>query len=296
MRTNTDTLFLVTTVDVYSAHSDVFDRSPRTWGEATRALEHVAQALRERDLPATIFTTPEAAKRLRRTLASLEEAGNEIGLLAHPPDIGYRDVLAGYKLEGQKNVVREFLEMWSKNFGRQPECFRAGLFSTNDDTYLILVELGFRHGSVKLPGRFEITMKSDWKGAYPFPHHIDPLDRLQPGSIEFYEVPVSSEYDRDPINADYTPRHLDLTDEEFSEYGPTLIEKLCRAMADDAKADVRALVAWVPGASYATSRARVLQRNLDVLLQEAERNAKAHGMRVQPVTIAQLHDAADALI
>lgn len=80
--------------------------------------------------------------------------------------------------------------------GSRPRSFRSGAFSASDATFQVLYELGFRQGSLSIPGRDLPRDAVAWIGAEPDPHYVNPADRLHAGTLPFLEVPVTSDPER----------------------------------------------------------------------------------------------------
>src|SRR5205814_9222375 len=80
--------------------------------------------------------------------------------------------------------------------GSRPHSFRSGGFSASDATFQVLYELGFRQGSLSIPGRDLPRDAVSWSGAETAPHYVDPANRLRAGALPFLELPVTSDPDR----------------------------------------------------------------------------------------------------
>jgi peptidoglycan/xylan/chitin deacetylase (PgdA/CDA1 family) len=88
------------------------------------------------------------------------------------------------------------MEVWERALGQRPFYFRAGYFSGNDSTFRVLQDLGFRGGSLSIPGRVLPEHNSVWAGAEPYPHRANLDFRHNAGTSDFVEVPVSVDYQR----------------------------------------------------------------------------------------------------
>jgi peptidoglycan/xylan/chitin deacetylase (PgdA/CDA1 family) len=169
---------------------------PADWPSSERAIRAYADLLEGRGYRATFFFTPEACERHRRIVSELDGRGFELGLHLHPssfrdgaerglPELGF------FPYGRQKDLIRDARDGWAQAAGFAPRCFRPGCASANDDTFLILEELGFREGSVSEPERELPGVAAVWRGADPNAHHAHRAFRLVPGDLCFLEVPIT---------------------------------------------------------------------------------------------------------
>jgi len=108
--------------------------------------------------------------------------------------------------EEQKKILILGTEMFERYFGFRPDIFRPGCFSANDYTYKVLNELGFKGGSICIPGRVWMDRYCVWSGAYPHAHYANENIRQAIGDSPFVEIPLSvdmSRLVRHPIGFDY---------------------------------------------------------------------------------------------
>lgn len=171
---------------------------PETWKLSENAIEGFSEVLSAKNLLATFFIVPETANQHRDLFLGLEKKGFELGMHLHPQSFGdlrYKDYLGGYSLEKQIEILRQALGVWKKGLGKIPESFRSGNLSANDSTFKALYTVGFRQGSMSGPEREMPKYKAVWKGAYPYAHHAHPDFRLIPGDLDFYEVPITEDWD-----------------------------------------------------------------------------------------------------
>jgi len=272
---NTDILNVVLTMDVLPAVSGGDVRGPQRWDHAERAVRAFAETAQGEGLAAE---------------------GCELGLLCHPQLSGYQACLGSYSFDRQREIVSLDRKSWEDTLGEEPATFRSGFFSANDYTFHVLCMEGFRQGSCSLPGRMDNEQCSLWFPSYPFPHHTDPLDRSAPGSMEFFEVPVTSDFEAAThISYEtYTPPHLRVEEPDVHSYARDLIERQLARMLED-RVDLKAVTlvtsnvaAW--GAEDDPHVERL--QNLCAMLREV---AGEHGMELRPLTIAALHEEADAI-
>lgn len=289
-------LNVVFTMDVLPAIAEGDVRGPRRWDEAERAVRSFAETLRGEGLTATLFIAPEAMDRMLKAARDAAGEGCELGMLCHPQLSGYQACLGSYSYDRQREIVGLGRKVWQDRFGEAPTTFRSGFFSANDYTFHVLCMEGFRQGSCSLPGRMDNEQCSLWFPSYPFPHHTDPLDRSAPGTMEFYEVPVSSDFEAAThISYEtYTPPHLRVEEPDVHSYARDLLERQIERMRED-QVDVRAvsfvtsnIVGWGRPDDPHVERLQ----NLCAMLREV---ADEQSMALRPTTLLALHASADEL-
>ncbi len=230
-----DTLYAVFTMDCLPASGTAEVRGPLRWDDAARHSAAFAAALAAEGFGGTLFFAPEGLMRLRSAVNEAQGAGCEIGLLCHPQLSSYQSYLGAYNFDRQREIVSRCRKLWEDALGDAPATFRPGFFSANDYTYHVLCMEGFRQGSCSLPGRVDGEQCSMWFGCYPFAHHTDPLDRTAQGTMEFFEVPVTSDLDAAAyVNYEtYTPPHLRIEEADVQAYARDVITKQLDKMDED---------------------------------------------------------------
>jgi len=172
---------------------------PETWELSEHAIEGFSEVLSAKNLLATFFIVPETAYQHRDLFLDLEKKGFELGMHVHPQSFGdlrYKEYLGGYSFDKQIEILGEAINVWAEALGKIPKTFRPGNSSANDSTFKALYTLGFRQGSVSCPEREMPEYRSVWRGTYPYAHHVHADFRLIPGNLDFYEVPVTEDWDR----------------------------------------------------------------------------------------------------
>jgi hypothetical protein len=215
------------------ARGDV--RGPARWDQAGRSMVAFARALVDRGLGGTFFVAPEALNRLGAAAGEVRSAGCELGVLCHPQLSGYPACLGAYGCERQREILKNARHVWEAALTEAPSTFRPGFFSANDYTFYALCMEGFRQGSCSLPGRMDDEQCSMWYGSYPFPHHTDPLDRTLQGTMEFFEVPVTSDFDAASCVSceTYTPPHLRIEEPDVHAYARNVIARQLDRMDEE---------------------------------------------------------------
>jgi hypothetical protein len=210
-------------------------RGPDAWADAARAPAAFVEALAGEGFGGTLFVAPEALHGLKAALEGLRGAQCELALLCHPQMAGYPACLGAYGYERQVQIVSQAAKLWADATGEAPVSFRPGFFSANDFTFQVLCMRGFRQGSCSLPGRMDNEQCSMWFNSYPFPHHTDPLDRTGKGTTEFFEVPVTSDFEAASYVSyeTFTPPHLRIEEPGVHEYARELVTRHLDGMGED---------------------------------------------------------------
>jgi len=226
-------LHVLFTMDCLPPKGSPVVAGPPSWDDAIGAVVSFGQTLAEEGLAGTFFVAPEGLQRFRGAMDDLASAGMELGVLCHPQLSGYQSFLGSYGYDRQREIIGLARTLWEREMGGAPASFRAGFFSCNDYTFQILCLEQFRQGSCSLPGRVDPDQCSLWRGAYPFAHHTDPLDRKAEGTMEFFEVPVTSDFAaRDRVSAEtFTPPHLRIEDPGINDYLQQTLDRYLDSMA-----------------------------------------------------------------
>lgn len=267
---------------------------PDSWEAGKRSVEAFASKLAGAGFAGTFFVEPEALEGLRNSLEGIRREGMELGLLCHPQLSGFQSYLGSYGYERHREIVHLAQESWQQQMGVPALSFRSGYFSANDYTFQILCMEGFEQGSCSLPGRIDEQQFSMWQRSYPFAHHTDPLDRTLEGTMEFYEVPVTSDFSvvEIPSEETFTPPHLRIEEPAVSNYARQLIETHLDRMAEDRVPGktvtfvTKNTVEW--GAEHDPHTERL--QNLIALLREI---ADSRRINLAPGTVSSVHRVAD---
>jgi hypothetical protein len=270
---------------------------PGRWDDAEAAPLAFARVLGELEFKATFFIAPSALERLAGPVGELACGGCELGLLCHPQLSGYQACLGSYSYEVQREIVGFSRAQWEDRLGTSPSCFRSGFFSANDYTYHVLCMEGFRQGSCSLPGRLDHDQCSVWLRGYPFPHHTDPLDRAAAGTMEFFEVPVTSDFEAAAYMSyeTYTPPHLRIEEPDVHEDARDLAQRHLARMGEDGIVVkvlhfvTSNLIGWHQADDPHAERLQ----NLCTMVREVARQA---GLRLRWRSLEALHRLRDELL
>ena len=187
-------LYVVFSMDCERIASESPPGGPETWELSERAIEAYTRTLIDAGFPPTLFCVPECGVRHADLLRDLRSAGADLGMHSHPQsflDGRYDRYLAEYDRNEQREILAAGLEVLTSAFGDAPTSFRSGNLSASDGTYGLLVELGFTQGSNSLPGRDAPEFAANWVGAVRHPHWANARDRLVPGDLPFFELPIT---------------------------------------------------------------------------------------------------------
>lgn len=170
---------------------------PPDYEEAKVWTHAYAELAGEHGFPVTFFIHPEVALEQTALFDELESQGACLGLHLHPWRFGdgrYKAELGALTEIESRAAISEATALWQHAFGKRPLYFRPGAISANDSVFRVLADLGFRGGSVSMPGRVYPDVHAIWSGAVPDPHRAHPFFRQVEGDLEFVEMPVSVDF------------------------------------------------------------------------------------------------------
>ena len=199
-------VYVLFTMDCEAAKTDVTpygsmmsSSGPSDYRESERSIRHYVAAAGAHGFPATLFVHPQVAANQREFLLQLQETGVCLGLHLHPYKLvhgRYEWDLGAYAYEEQREILQEATDLWENALEQRPYWFRGGYFSANDSTFGLLHELGFRGGSVSIPGRVLPEHCSVWAGAEAYPHRAHLGFRQVKGDSSFAEIPIAVDLKR----------------------------------------------------------------------------------------------------
>ncbi|MEN9938150.1 MAG: hypothetical protein RLZZ387_4729 [Chloroflexota bacterium] len=261
---------------------------PQSWEQSARAIEAFCVRLTSAGYPVTLFLAHEAAAEHAPLLEEMAARGGELGLLLHPPtmELGrFKQDLGTYSAEDQRLIADFAAERFADALGSRPRSVRTGKHSASDTTFKVLYDLGFRQGSLSRPGWEIPRLGMRWRGAYPDAHYVDPADRLRPGELPFFELPLSTDPEQ---------RQLDGMPYELTLEGGTL-EALHRPVVERRLSDMAAAgTAFRALCLTASSRIPFFDddsphaRTLDALLDLFDELASSY--EIVPVTLTAAHE------
>ena len=157
-----------------------------------RADTGIAEVLESAGLRGTFHLLPTDAEANAPLYRDLLRRGHEIGLHVHPTAQGYEQEFFGaYGPAEQRTILAEARDRVAAAIGSPPGSLCVGYASTNDHSYPIFVELGFRHGMTSIPTRVLPECAAVHAGAPLSIHYAHRHNRLLPGDLDYVEVPVT---------------------------------------------------------------------------------------------------------
>jgi hypothetical protein len=143
------------------------------------------------------FIHPESARLHGKLFNTYKTEGASLGLHVHSTKFHYPDntyEFGYYDASAQEEIVSAASWEWEQAIGFKPVYFRPGAFSANDATAPVLAKLGFRGGSLSIPGRIWPERYCVWAGALPYPHRTHRAFRCAPGEMDFIDIPLSVDF------------------------------------------------------------------------------------------------------
>lgn len=241
--------------------------------------------------PISFFLHPEVAEGQSELFLDLERQGACLGLHVHPWKFGdgkYRAHLGGLSEDDQRAVISEAIALWQRAMGRRPLYFRPGTFSANDSTFRVLVDLGFRGGSVSAPNRVYRDLYSIWTGAVKDPHRPHPIFRQLSGALPFANIPLTHDYSKlENLNGRRFHRDMrpDYVDADYHLIANNIVEQLL-----ERKPAVPVIHMDTHNDNDYTDPNDRVRKNYDVVLKEIDQACRSRGIEPVGATIEQLCD------
>ena len=195
-----DEILVVITMDCERPHDGTvaLASGPASWEQSDSFIRGYTAIAAEHGFPVSFFLHPEVALAQAPLFLDLEKDGACIdGLHLHPwkfDDGRFRAHFGGLSVAEQYAALSEASALYQHGLGRRPKYFRPGTFSGNDNTYRILVDLGFMGGSISAPERNFIDINANWMGCPKDPHRPHPHFRQCLGDLPFANMPLTSDF------------------------------------------------------------------------------------------------------
>ncbi len=290
MQTN---LHVVVTMDVEVPTSQSHDSASgppnaESGGRWSKAFAEVAGSF---GLPVTYFVHPEVAVEQGGLYKQLEESGHCLGLHLHAWrfDNRYRCEFGGLNESQARQMLAQASDIWRTVFGVSPLYFRPGTMSANDATFRVLSDLGFRGGSLSLPGRVFPDKHAIWMGAPLDPHRAHPDFRMVDGPLDFANMPVS--VDTSALIAKGGRHfHYDLRP-DFTDIDHVAMVRRIVGQIVERNPRVPCINLLTHNDHDFSNQASAVTRNLLVTLKAIERAASEYGLSYQGSTLADICDA-----
>ena len=281
-------LYVIFTQDCEQLMDDSLHGGPEVWSISERSVTGFADTLEGYGLSATFFIVAQTAAAQPALYHDLEERGFEIGLHIHPQDtgLGYTDYLGGHTFEEQVQMFDTVADQWADAIGKRPTTFRGGNFSANDQTYPALVATGFTHGSVSSPGRQYDQAKAIWQCAVPYAHYAHKANRLFPGDLDFYEIPLTCDQVR--RRAPHLPMELRIEGGDGETHRQT-IRQAWADMADYPDDAPRIIMPFTHNTHFYDDTNGEKRQALDAIVDEINSIADEEGYTVVGGTIGSVY-------
>jgi len=232
--------YVTFTMDCETIGAESPPGGPADFALAERAVTGYVEALRRRGQAVTLFPVPRLAEVQADILTDLQAEDCELGMHYHPQtiDCGYDGYIAELTAAEQEQMLTDGYRRITDALGTPPQSFRSGNFSASDSTFAVLTQIGFRQGSVSMPGRVLPQYAAEWPGAIPFAHRASATDRLVAGNLDFWEMPTCTDVTQlQPAQTPTDARHIRLETGGVTEWGPRILHRYVQAMVQQA---------WVP--------------------------------------------------
>jgi hypothetical protein len=197
--TSNPPLYVLFTMDCHPAGTRAAPEGPQTWEQSLRSIDGYCTRLLNAGYAVTLFLTPGCAAIHEPLLEELAERGVELGLFVQPASLessAWRGHLGQFDRATQDAIIKLAMAGYQDVVGSRPLSVRSSMFSASDATYSVLVEHGFRRGSLSSPGRRVAKHGADWTGAVRDAHYVDGASRLRSGELPFFEIPVTTDAQR----------------------------------------------------------------------------------------------------
>jgi len=190
-------IFILFTMDVEPLKLNPLWTGPEDRESSELYIKYYWNMCSEYGYTPSFFIHPEAAALHSELFTNYLHMGSTLGLHVHSTKFHYPEYtyeFGYYSAEIQEEIVSLALKEWEKAMGFKPLYFRPGAFSANDVTATTLVKLGFRGGSLSIPGRIWPERYCVWAGTPPYPHRKHPDFRCAQGNLDFIDIPLSVDF------------------------------------------------------------------------------------------------------
>ncbi len=253
---------------------------------------------------ASLFVYPDAARQMPELYVQMVKAGVEIALhldVRHFSRLKSHRVrwLGGMSREDQREALRIAKEELESVIQQPVIGYRACCASANNDTFPLCEELGFLWCSTSVPGWVRPGSYACWSGAWRYAHHPSATNRLICGSLNLYEVPLTTALRPDLNRSSGLP--CDLSIETPFAYGGvdgqgfrSVIEE---NVAEMQRCDqtVYSLIGAAHNNAPFMPESSLRCRYLNAICREARNAADSTGWRLKPASIDSIRLAGVAL-
>lgn len=170
---------------------------PANWQVAEASVRGFVEVMDELGLRqgASLFVYPDVAMKQRALFREMADADIEIAL--HLNGMRYSRMktpawLGALSYEEQFEAIRMAKQDLEDVIGKPCLGYRACYASTNHFTYPALEALGFVWASTSVSGSYKPEVYARWAGGWPFPYHPSRKNKLVPGDLNIYEIPITN--------------------------------------------------------------------------------------------------------
>ena len=180
-----------------SKEREVFLHGPESWDFAERSVRGFVKLMKDLDIleGAGLFVYPDVAVEQKKLYREMADAGIETAL--HLNGMRYSrlgddkaDWLGAMTYDQQKEAISMAKKDLEDVIGKECTGYRACYGSANNDTFRILDELGFTWAS-NASGRYRFETSANWWGSWPYAHFASGKNKLIPGDLDVFEVPIT---------------------------------------------------------------------------------------------------------
>ena len=277
---------------------------PATWEIADASTRGFVEIMAELGARAgtSLFVYPDVAVRQRALFREMADNGIEVAL--HLNTMRYSKVgkpawLGSMSHDEQRDAIRMAKEDLEDVTGRPCFGFRACYLSGNHFTFPVLEELGFTWSSTSGYGRYNEEIYQRWAGAWPFPHHPSRRNKLIPGDMRIYEMPITggirTRWQGNPdrpmdLRAESTPATVGPEGELLRRI---IVENLVEM--DRRDQPVRAVIVGSHNTNPFADRSSHQHRNLVRVCRFAREEAEARGYEFVPSHFLKIKAAAESI-
>lgn len=250
-----------------------------------RADAGIADVLSTHGALGTFHLLPTEAEANASLYRDLHKQGHEIGLHVHPAAQGYEEFFGVYGADDQRRILAEARDRAEQSLGFPVGSLCIGYVSTNDASYAVFHELGFRHGMTSLPTRVLPECASVHAGAPLGVHYANRYNRLLEGDLDYVEVPVTV----DPDSRMWGGKHpLDLRVElvDAKNHYYTIEKTIKRQFTENPP--VSYLLGFTHNVFDYSNPDDFRRQTLEGMLRHVRALADRHGCELIPATIAQI--------
>ncbi|MFC1798460.1 hypothetical protein ACFLZL_01475 [Thermodesulfobacteriota bacterium] len=228
-------IYVVITMDCERPRTETRESAtgPQNWDESHEFIIAYVKHAQGYDYPVSFFLHPEVAIAHSDLLLKLEKEGCFIdGLHIHPWKFGdgkYKAHFGGMDRTEQIAIISEASAIYQSGLKRRPKYFRPGTFSANDYTISVLEDLGFRGGSLSVPGRVYLDINAVWTGCPVDPHRTNRIFRMVEGDMNFANMPLTCDLSNlEEINGRFFYRDLrpDYQDANYHKIASNIVDQL----------------------------------------------------------------------